>query len=190
MSIKENLDYIKEEMSTEEKFFESFFKLEKVWKKYKIVIIGGAALVILGFGGTNINEYLQTQTKIKANIAFNTLLENPQDASAAAVLKDANPKLFAILNHLTSKKNIVTNVQFIDEISAFNQALNKNDIDKLNKTLLGSRFLLKEYAMFQKALMQTLNKQYTDAKETLKLIPATSTTAQLANKLNHYLLTK
>ncbi len=190
MSIKEHVNFLKEEISTEEKFFEGFFKLEKVWEKYKLVIIGGAALTIVAFAGININKYLETQNKIKANTAFNILLENPQDSTASAILKDTNPKLLTIANHLASKQNTAVNLKFIDEISSFNMAIDQNDLEKLNKTILNSKFLLKEYAIFQKALMQTLNLKYTDAKETLKLIPANSPVLKLSNKLNHYLLTK
>ena len=56
MSVKEHVEFLKEEISTEERFFEGFFKLEKVWEKYKLVIIGGATLTIAGFIGVNINE--------------------------------------------------------------------------------------------------------------------------------------
>ena len=58
---------LKEEISTEEKFFEGFFKLEKLWTKYKIAIVGGATLIIVAFAGTSINNYIQTENKIKAN---------------------------------------------------------------------------------------------------------------------------
>ncbi len=190
MSVKENLNFIKEEISTEEKFFEGFFKLEKVWEKYKLVIIGGGVLAVASFIGINVNEYLDTQNKIKANTAFNILLENPKDSSAMAILKDTNPKLLTIATHLASKQNTAVNIQFIDKISTFNMAMDKNDLEKLNKTILDSKFLLKEYAIFQKALAQTLNQKYTDAKETLKLIPTSSPVVKLSSKLNHYLLTK
>ena len=63
-------------------------------------------------------------------------------------------------------------------------------LETINKTILGSTFLLKEYAIFQKALMQTLDNKYTDAKETLKMIPDNSAVSQLSNKLKHHLLTK
>ena len=54
MSIKENVDYIKEELSSQEKFLENFVKGERFYKKYKtlmfafidIDIVGGIGLVI------------------------------------------------------------------------------------------------------------------------------------------------
>ena len=39
MSLKENVSYIKDEISTEEQFFENFFKIEKFYKKYKKIIL-------------------------------------------------------------------------------------------------------------------------------------------------------
>ena len=56
--------------------------------------------------------------------------------------------------------------------------------------MLNPNFLLKHYAIFQKALIQTINKNYTDAKETLRLIPDSSPVSQVANRLKHFLLTK
>ena len=59
MALKEEIEYIKQEISTEEKFFESFFKLEKFYKKHKIKIISIIGLVIITVAGYGINDYLQ-----------------------------------------------------------------------------------------------------------------------------------
>ncbi len=189
MSLQDNVKYIKDEISTEEKFFESFFKLEKLWKNYKVAIISIASVVLIAAIGINVNTYLQTQNKIKANQAFNTFTANPQDTKAGATLKEINPQLFVIADYMVNKKD-ATNIQFLDNIAKYNNAVNNNDIESINKTILQSDFLLKEYAIFQKALMQTLNNNYKDAKETIKLIPDNSPISQLSNKLKHYLLTK
>ncbi len=189
MSIKDNVNFIKEEISTEEKFFEGFFKLEKLWKKYKVAVIGAVAVAIVALIGVNVTNYLTTQNKIKANIAFNSLVDNSNDAGAKAVLKELNPKLLAIAEHIKNNGS-ATDVEFLDLIVQYNIAVDKNDMEAVNKTMLNSKFLLKEYAIFQKALMQTLNQNYTDAKETIKLIPKNSSVSQLSNKLQHYLLTK
>jgi len=193
MSLKENVEYIKNEISTEEKFFEGFFKLEKFWKKYKIIIIATVTAAFVGFVGLNINEYLQTQKAIKANTAFNILLENPNNKEAKVLLKAVNPKLLLIAQHINNNaqnKNNSTDIEFINQIVKFNIAIDKNDLEAINKVVLNPKFLLKEYALFQKALIQTLNKNYADAKETIKLIPENSSVSQLVNKLKHHLLTK
>ncbi len=190
MSIQENVEFLKKEISTEEKFFEGFFKLEKVWQSYKLVLIGAAVLILGGFIGTNVMSYLELQNKTKANIAFNTLLTDTTNASAIATLKETNPQLLTIANHITSGQEKIINVEYLKEIAQFNQAMNTNNLDAISKTTLNSKFLLKEYALFQKALIQAINNNYADAKETLKLIPAKSSVSRLSNQLNHYLLTK
>ncbi len=37
MSLKENMDFVKEELNSEEKFLEGFVKLERFFKKYKLI---------------------------------------------------------------------------------------------------------------------------------------------------------
>ncbi len=189
MSLKEKVNFFKEEMSTEEKFFEGFFKLEKLWGKYKVLIIAGVVVVALAFIWVTANDYLKTQNKIKSNIAFNTLLENPTDPQAIATLKSINIELFEISQYLINRDSKI-NIEYLDTIANFNLAVKNNDIEAINKITLDSKFLLKDYAIFQKALMQALNKNYTQAKETLKLIPISSEVSKLSNKLSHYLLTK
>lgn len=51
-------------------------------------------------------------------------------------------------------------------------------------------FLLKEFAIFNRALILTKEGKFEEAKDTLKLIPQTSQVKDLVSILNHYLLTK
>jgi len=193
MSLKENVEFIKDEISTEEKFFEGFFKLEKVWKKYKVVIVSSSIVVIALFAGTAINNYLNIQKNIKDNIAYDRLLEIPNDKNAISVLKESNPKLLAIanyINNVNNNKNIVANIEFLEQISKFNKAIQLKNLKNIDKISLDSSFLLKEYALFQKALSQTIDKKYKKAKRTLDLIPTNSAVSQLSNQLRHHLLTK
>ena len=43
MSIKENVDYVKEELNSQEKFLESFVKGERFYKKYRTLIFASIA---------------------------------------------------------------------------------------------------------------------------------------------------
>ena len=63
-------------------------------------------------------------------------------------------------------------------------------MDELTNLSMQNDFLLKEFAIFNKALLLSNEGKYDDAKATLKLIPQTSKAFELANLLNHYLLTK
>jgi tetratricopeptide (TPR) repeat protein len=191
MSLKENVDYIKEEISNEEKFFESFFKVEKFYKKYKFIIIALVVLVLGYFITTNILSYVKEQNAIAANKAYNTLLQDPKNKEAMDILKEKNKTLFNIAMYKINKDNTAdVDVIYLDNIAKFNKAVANNDIEQLNKLILDPTFVLKDYALFNKALILANNKEYKKAKQTLKDISKDSQVNTLADLLRHYLLTK
>ncbi len=191
MSIKENVSYIKDEISSEEKFFESFFKVEKFYKKYKIAIIGIVSLGFIYFIFTSINDYNTNQNIIKSNNLYTKVLSNPTDTVSLNALKKVNSKLYDIsLYQISKDKTKSTNVEYLKEITQYNKAIQENDIKALDKLILNPDFLLKDFALFNKALIQSNNKEYKKAKMTLAIIPDNSAVLPLSNMLKHYLLTK
>ena len=48
MSLKEDIDGVKQEIDNEEKFLTAFVKVEKFIKKYKIVLISAVAAIVVG----------------------------------------------------------------------------------------------------------------------------------------------
>ena len=65
-----------------------------------------------------------------------------------------------------------------------------NDVEKLNSLSMQSDFLLKEFAIFNKALVLVNEGKYKEAKVALTLIPKSSKAHELSALLEHYLLTK
>ena len=47
MSLKENIEKVKDELNSEEKFFENAVKAERFVKKYRNAIIGGVSAVVV-----------------------------------------------------------------------------------------------------------------------------------------------
>jgi predicted negative regulator of RcsB-dependent stress response len=193
MSLKENIDYVKDELNSEEKFLEGSIKVERFYKKYKVIIIGAVVLIVTAIVGIYITKNIQEQNKIEANIAFNKILENPENSAAIAILKEKNIQLFQIASYLKASKEGKTSdiqVKYLKELSDYKKALNTQDINKLNAISMQNDFLLKEFAIFNKALLQVNEGKFKDAKATLKLIPNNSKVIDLVNVLNHYLVTK
>jgi len=191
MSLKENVDYIKQEISTEEQFFESFFKVEKIYKKYKLLIIGTVVAVLVYFIGSSINDYMKEQNTIAANNAYNKLIKNPKDKESIKILEDKNKQLLEIIMYKNSKDFTLQNdVVFLDQIAKFNKAIKNNDIKVLNELILDSSFVLRDYAIFNKALIQANNGEFSKAKKTVNTIKNDSAVTTLSNLLKHYLLTK
>ncbi|MEA3352752.1 MAG: hypothetical protein U9Q33_02905 [Campylobacterota bacterium] len=189
MSLKENVEYVKEEISTQESFIENFFKLEKFFNKYKKTIIGSVSIIIMAIAGLAISDYNAEQNKIEANEAFNTLLESPENKQAQEILKSKNKKLYHIAMYMNQKSSNVE-TEFLKELTQYSQAIQKNDTDGINRSAQDQKFILKDFAIFNKALIEAKKGDYKKAKETLRLIPETSGVEPLSKMLAHYLLTK
>ncbi|MDD2291689.1 MAG: hypothetical protein PHV52_05390 [Aliarcobacter sp.] len=193
MSIKENVDYVKTELSSEEKFLENFVKGERFFKKYKTLIFAFVAIILVGFIAFFIKNSIAQSNKLEANIAFNKVLENSNDTQALADLKEKNPELYDVALFLQAKKDaksVDINVPLLKELSKYSAALANKNISELDNLSMQNDFLLKEFAIFNKALFLTNEGKFNEAKTTLALIPQTSKAFELAKLLNHYLLTK
>ena len=193
MSLKDNVNYVKEEISSEEKFLESFVKVERFYKKNKIIIIAAIVIIFAIFIGLYVTKKIQDSNKLEANIALNKVLENPKDNESLNILKDKNKNLYQIAQYLNSKKEgktVEVDVQFLKDLTTYQKALEEKSVEKLNSVSMQNSFLLKEFAIFNKALILTENGKYEEARNTLKVIQNDSKVNDLVNVLKHYLATK
>ncbi|RXJ54463.1 tetratricopeptide repeat protein [Candidatus Marinarcus aquaticus] len=193
MSLKDNVDFVKKELDSEEKFIESFVKVERFYKKYKKALIAAVAVIVVGSIGYTINNSIQASNKAKANLAFNKILNDVNDQEALATLKSSNDKLYNVALYLQAKegnKNIQVNERYLKYLLEYEEALKNSDVEKLNSLAMQKDFLLKEFALFNKALILTEQGKFEDARQTLKMIKQDSKVSDLVALLNHYLLTK
>lgn len=189
MSVKENVDYIKEEISTQESFIENFFKLEKFYKKYKKAIYVFIGLIIVSILVKSILYYMNEQTKYEANIAFNKIIENPDDTQSLNTLQEKNKKLYNIALYLKGDyKNI--DIKYLDTLAQYAIAVDQNNIENISKTIQNQEFIQKDFAILNRAILETKNKKYAKAKKSLKMIGMTSPVYNLAKVLEHHLVTK
>ncbi len=193
MSMKENVDYIKQELSTEEKFFESTVKLERFWKKFKYLIIAVVVIIVAAVVGINYKSSVDAQNKIAANEALNLFIKDFKNEKALNDLQALDKNLYEVALYLkASKENKVAtvNVPYLKELMLYNDALSKKDEVVLNDLTMNNNFLLKEFAFFNKALLLTKDGKYEEAKSVLKLIPESSQANQLAQLLLHHIEAK
>ncbi|MCG3704207.1 tetratricopeptide repeat protein [Aliarcobacter butzleri] len=192
MSLKEDVGYIKNELSSEEKFIENFVKGERFFKKYKTLIIAVVVILIIGLIGFTIKKSIDNSNKHDANIALSQFLENG-DEKALETLKNKNEKLYEVALFLQAKKdNKIASIELplLKELVKFQTATASNNIEELNSLSMQNDFLLKEFALFNKALILVNEGKYEEAKKELSQISQTSKAYELATLLNHYLLTK
>jgi hypothetical protein len=192
MSIKDDVNYIKNELSSEEKFLESFVKTERFFKKYKKLIFGLIILAIVGSVVFLVKTKLDEKNLYEANIALSNFLENGNQNSLDE-LKEKNRDLYEIALYLDAKnefKNADINLKYLKELLDFQVALlnsNQSELDLVSKK---ADFLLKDYAIFNQALILVNNQKYAEAREILGKISQDSRAFELATLLKHYLVTK
>ena len=192
MSIKDDVNYIKNELSSEEKFLESFVKTERFFKKYKKLIFGLIILAIVGSVVCLVKTKLDEKNRCEANIALSNFLENGNQNSLNQ-LKEKNRDLYEIALYLDAKnefKNADINLKYLKELLDFQVALlnsNQSELDLVSKK---ADFLLKDYAIFNQALILVNNQKYAEAREILGKISQDSRAFELATLLKHYLVTK
>ncbi|MCG3662791.1 tetratricopeptide repeat protein [Aliarcobacter butzleri] len=192
MSLKEDVGYIRNELSSEEKFIENFVKGERFFKKYKTLIIAVVVILIIGLIGFTVKKSIDNSNKHDANIALSQFLENG-DEKALETLKNKNEKLYEVALFLQAKKdNKIPSIELplLKELVKFQTATASNNIEELNSLSMQNDFLLKEFALFNKALILVNEGKYEEAKKELSQISQTSKAYELATLLNHYLLTK
>ena len=186
MSIQDDVKYVKKELSGDEKVLESAFKIEELYKKYKLVVWVVVAAVILFFVGSTVMSAIKQAKLEDANSAFLTLQSKADDAQALETLKTKNPALFELytfsqaaknsdaktLNSLTSNKNSI-----IADSSKYTAAsIDKKPVDSK---------LYKEMSLLEEAYVSIKDGDVKNAKAKLELIDERSPLSMLARLLEH-----
>lgn len=195
MSLKENMDALKEELNSEEKFFESAVRTERFVKRYQKPLIGGVVSLLL-FAGGAIAYQAYTNAKLESsNAAFNTLLSNPADASALETLKNDNPDLYDVwslsrgitqndVKILESLKN--SHAFGVADIAAYEASAIKEDKAGLESYTKTQGALYKDLALVELAVMAIHEGNIAQAHEQIALIPEDSAMYQVGRSLSHY----
>lgn len=128
MSIKENVDYIKSELSSEEKLLEGFVKSERFFKKYKNLLIALIVAIVIGSIIYFVKKSFDESNKYESNILLNNYLEKG-DEKALQSLKDKNNSLYQIALYLKARqdgKSAEISLPILKELSEFELAKVKN----------------------------------------------------------------
>ena len=97
LSIQDTINEAKREFSNDEQMLVSAFKLERFYKKNKILIFATIATIVLFFGGRAIIGFLNEQRLKSANEAYMSLVKDPSNQAVIATLKEKNPELYELI---------------------------------------------------------------------------------------------
>lgn len=192
MSLKENISMIKEELNSEEKFFEKAVITEKFIKKYKkIMIISVAAVVVVV--GANIAYNVNESSKISAaNAAFAKLQTDAGNASAIDELKALSPNLYDVwifsqavanrdLEALKSLKN--SKALIVTDLVEYEMA---RDAASLENYASKQDVIFRDLALVQSAVILLHENKVDEAKNKLLKVSKDSSLNKLVAALMHY----
>ena len=198
MSLKENINAIKEEISAEEQFLESVIKAEGFLKKYRPLLIAIATLLIVGALGYITYDWIKTRDLRISNEAFLKLQQHPEDKSAIETLKEKNPPLYQawlFQNGLKSSDpvalsklmNRISDPALKDLLSYQIASLKRDGIDQY---AMKQDAILKEFALLQAAYLLLEKGNIEAARAKLAQISPTSPLQRLAQSLDHLIKLK
>ncbi len=186
MSLKDELHYVKEELSSDEKLLESAFRLEKFYKKHRVKIFALLALVVVAFGAKLGYGAWKEHSLQLANAALLKLEKNPADQAALAELKANNPKLYMLYRYSTAVDS--AKPQELKEPAASKDA-RLQDLARYHEAVLAMRAGDSRYypdlSKVEKAYLALKAGKKAEARRELELIAENSPVASIARLLRH-----
>jgi len=195
MSIKENIQTLKDELNSEEKLFESAIRTERFVKKYQKPLIGSVISLLLIVGGAIGYQAYDNARVESSNVALNTLLANPVDKSALNTLEDKNTKLYELytLSKAIKSSDIKTleslqksQVPEIADIATYETAVLRADHTALENYTKKQGGIYQDMALLETAVMLIQKGDIKSAKNQLALIKEDSAIFPAAQALNHF----
>jgi hypothetical protein len=195
LSLKDNIDMVKDELSSEEKFFEKAVITEKFVKKYKNLMIGAVVAVVVLVAGNIFYGINAQENKKEANIALNSLEQDANDEATKIKLKSLSKELFdvwsfsqAIANKDTNAlKNLSKSKTFlVSDLASYEAASMTADAKALSKYTVKKNAIYKDLALVQNAILLLNKKEIEKAHMQLRKVPQGSSLNKVALALLHY----
>ena len=195
MSLKENIDMVKEELNQEEKFFESAVKTERFIKKYKMPLISTIVAIIVVLVGNSIYQANLSSSITASNEAYLILQDNPQDEEAAKVLKENNSALYDGWKLQTALKAhdeaalealLQSSSKIVADLATYELSTLKKDKAALNEYALNQDAVLKELALLNEAVLLMKEGKTDEAQARLNMISEKSSLGKMVKSLQHY----
>lgn len=198
--LSKDLETIKSEFQNDEKLLENAFKLERLFKKYKFVLLGVVAVVVLWIAIVVASDYVEEKNAKEISQIYNELLVSPQNTVLRENLKSKAPKLYdafiyanlssqkeariAELEELSQSKN-----ELIAQIASYELASLKEDLQALSTIAKNPKKQgdsLKDFAKVQEAYLLLKNNDIDKAREVLKGVSSESSLDSIARQMEHY----
>lgn len=192
LSLKDNISMVKEELNSEEKFFEKAVMTEKFVKKYKKIMIASVVVISL-IVGANLAYNANESSKISAaNEVLFKLQKDSKNIEALNELKMLSPELYDVwifsqaiankdleaLKSLSSSKTLIVSDLVKYELAA-DSALLESYASKQDA-------IFKDLALVQSAVVFLNENKIEEARNKLSMVSKDSSLNKLVAALMHY----
>jgi len=195
LGFKDNIEMVKEELNSEEKFFESAVKTERFVKKYKNKLIVAVVAIIVLIAGMAVYDARKNSRIEAANEAFATLQKDASNVEAARNLKELDSALFDVWtlsgavasgDKDTLEKLTASTAVAVSDIASYELAALTGDAKRLDEYAYRQNALYRDLALVESAVL-LLEKNDTDAaREKLKMLAPDSAMYKIGQLLLHY----
>lgn len=192
LSLKQNIEMVKERLSAEEQFFEKAVVTERFVKKYKNSIIAVVALVVVVAIANVAYDINAKSKKDTANKALLALLEDRNNQNALSELKSASGNLYELFKYKdaidTNDKSALNSIKnskqpIIADMAKYESATSS---DELKNYMQNSGAIYKELAELSLAVELLKESKKDEAHKILQGISSDSSLKSMADALLHY----
>ena len=182
MATNENLEYIKEGLSTQEQILGQAIAGERFFKKHKFSIYALLAVVVCAIIFIWGKNYMQERSNKENNALYAKVLADPKNSALINELESKNINLFALFAIKEFSEN--NNTELIS------RALSKVNDSDLKEILLATKGenskLLENYNILLTGFKALKIGDMNTAKNEFSKIPENSKLKELAKSLEHY----
>ena len=195
MSLKNDIDMVKEELSSEEKFFEKAVVTEKFVKKYKNLIIGSVVVAVLGVSGKIAYDANKRATIASANETLQELQKDASNRDALKKLESLSPALADVWSYSQAvvsrdadalKKLQNSKALIVGDLATYEYAQTQNDIALLDNYALKQGAIYSDLAQVQSAVLLINEGKTQEAHQKLATLSEASPLYKVAKVLLHY----
>jgi len=195
LSLKENINMVKEELNSEEKFFEKAVMTEKFVKKYKNLMIGIVVLVIIVVISNIVYNSNKQSTIKEANEVLTKLSLDPNNESLKIKLEQLSPNLHdvwlysqaVVTNDIEKLKSLsASKAIIVSDLVKYEVASRTNNNEKLLDYSMKQDAIYKDLAIVQNAILYLDKNEIDKAHAELRKVSQNSPLNQIALALLHF----
>lgn len=198
MSLEQNIQKLKDEAVAEEKFLESFLRIEKFWKNFKTPIIIVLVVFVCGSAGYFVSQWFVEMQKREHFALYESLLSEPTNEQKLLALKQSGSPLYELF--LLKRASVANDVPALEQLShaqegflamlaRYQVASLKGDLQALD-SLHDVDVMLAEMTLLQRAYLLLKADNIAEAHSLLGKIPLDSPLRGIAQFFVHYGITK